>query len=115
QGIQVGPAVHRLVERHFWRHVGRRAGSETDSGCNRMLAGRAIHGFYQAEVQHFHEIVAQSLHPDVDVGRLDIPVHQAAGVSLFERFARLAEDVNDAGGRQWTEVAHQALQVETLQ
>ena len=52
---------------------------------------------------------------DVDVGRLDVPVHQAGGVGLLQRLADLPQDVNHPLLRERALPPHQGLEVHPFQ
>ena len=65
----------------------------------------------QPEVEHLGEVVLEAHPADIDVGRLDVAMHQAARVRIGQRVAHLAQQVEHAVRRQRTEFAHQRLEV----
>ena len=65
----------------------------------------------QPEVEHLREIVFEAHPADVDVGRLDVAMHQAARVRVGQGMRHLPQQVNHAAGGQRAELAHQRLEV----
>ena len=61
----------------------------------------------ETEVKHLDKILAAPDPPEMDVGRLDVSMHQAACVRLLERIADLAKHMNHARRRQGAVLAHQ--------
>ena len=65
----------------------------------------------QAEVEHLDEVVVEPHAADVDVGRLDVPVHEPARMRVGERVAHLPEQEDGPVRRHGSELAHERLQV----
>ena len=66
------------------------------------MVGRAV-GLHETEVEHFHEVVDESQSSDMDVGGLDVPMHQGRARAPFQRCAHLTENVNHPTRRQGTD------------
>ncbi len=112
--VQVSSPIEGLRQGHLRRNVGGRAWDQPGRGLERAgLIG--IHGFDQAEVEHLHDVMAKPDATEVDVGWLDVPVHEAADVRFLERFADLLQDGNHAGGRQRTFLPDKRLQVRAFE
>jgi hypothetical protein len=94
--IEVCAPVYYRAQCSLWCHVTGRSDHQSALRDQRVLEGSILDRLDQTEVEHFHEVVHESHPSDMDVGRLDIPMHQAAHVRLFERCTHLAKDVNHA-------------------
>ncbi len=70
---------------------------------------------HQPEIEHLHEVVFTAVAADEDVARLDVAMHDTALVSLRERVADLAEDVDGALGGQRAVFLDYPLQVDPIQ
>ncbi len=84
EGPEVRPAVQtratRLLRAHVasGAHHGAAGGRQRRDGC---CPGRLVLGFHQSEIEHFRVAAGG----DLDVGRLEVAVHQAVLVRGFER------------------------------
>src|ERR1700694_3012102 len=97
QRINVGASIDRLAERHLWRHVrGRTERHLTRSRSERSLYASARDLLDQAEIEDLHKVVAKSDLSQVDVCRLDVPVHEPQSVRLLQGIAHLSKDVDHA-------------------
>jgi hypothetical protein len=81
QRVDVGPVADGLSERDLRRHVGRRA--EYRTGDRDRQVG-LCNWLCQTEIENLDEIESQSQSSEMDVGRLDVAVDEASGMSLFE-------------------------------
>ena len=75
-------------------------------------AGLAIrHRLHQPEVEHLHEIVPEPQPADVDVGGLDVAVHQPGTWASSSDSHTCRRMWTARAGRQGAVLAHQRLQV----
>ena len=84
----VGAGIQHFSARLLGRHVVDRAdrGAGTGDGRDRRVVGRGLHDdFGQPEVQHLD--LAPARHEDV--GRLEVPVHDAVAMRLLQRARNL--------------------------
>ena len=69
----------------------------------------------QAEVEHLDEVVVETHPAHVDVGRLDVAMHQPLRVRFGQRMAHLAQQEHGALGGHRTELPDQRLEVATVE
>ena len=82
------------------------------STVNSAVAGRATAPeLHQPEIEHLHEVVVEAHAADVDIGRLDVAMDEAARVRVGQRVAHLAEQEHRAFGGQRTEFPDQRFEV----
>ena len=80
-----------------------------------MLGTNSGDLFHETEIQHFHEVVSKAYASQVNVRRFDVAVHQSEAVRFVERIAHLTQNVNHPSAWQRTLLAHQSLEVHSLE
>ena len=83
--------------------------------CITLPSGVSRDRSHNPEIQHLHEVVLLAVAAEEDVRRLDVAVHQAAGLRLGERVADLAQDVDGPLGRNRAEAAEQRVGIEPVE
>ena len=81
--VQIGPSIDRFAKRHLRRHIRRRTHDHAFE-CGQRLRGVSCGRLHETEVEHLDEILAASHSPEVNVGRLDVPMYETSRVRLFE-------------------------------
>ena len=79
------------------------------------ISGGVVDGLHESEVQHLHEVALLAVAAEKDVRRLDVAVHEPAGLRLRERVTDLAEEVDDALGGDGPEAAHERIGVQPVE
>jgi hypothetical protein len=94
QGVEIRAAVHELVHCDLRGCEGRRPSHEPRRGQSGVprLAFRA----HETEVEHLDEVDVETHAAGLDVRRLDVPVHEPAGVRFGERATHLLQEMDDA-------------------
>ena len=80
--VDVRASIHAVAERHLGGHVAWRPQNETGLGGHRVLGASVSDGLHEAEVEDFDKVVDESEPSNMNIRRLDVPMHQAAGVGL---------------------------------
>ena len=93
--VDVGPPVDALLAHGDLRRdvAGRARRDPLDREMGEFLGLRRLH---QAEIEHLHEVVLQRHLARHDVGRLQVAVHEAAGVGFLQRQTHLPQQVDHA-------------------
>ena len=68
-----------------------------------------------AEVEDLEDVVRHAQAGDEEVGGLDVPMQDVAGVCLGEGAADLAREMNDPGSRQRSGRGHESVEVEAFE
>ena len=86
EGIEIGTPVDAALGEHlFRRHECRRARQQPLPRQQRRLVPGSRLVLDDAEIQHFQVVVLESEPGHEQVGRFDIPMHQAVFVHMRER------------------------------
>ncbi len=109
QRVTVGPAVHRAPLHLLGGQVVERA----QHLAGQREAGRGVHGLADAEVGQVHMVAGAVLGCPAEqhVGRLDVPVHQPAGVRGVQRRRHLGDDAEGPRRGQRPGPVQQAVHV----
>ena len=115
-GVEVGPAVQRVAASLLGAHVLGRAAHQPRSRQRAALRRRLLfQDLRQAEIHHLDEVEPRAERLEHYVVGLQVAVHDAEGVRLFERGERLFQHVGDTRERQRPLVVHHARQMSTAQ
>ncbi|MEZ4364862.1 MAG: hypothetical protein R2939_01080 [Kofleriaceae bacterium] len=112
----VGAVIDRVGHHLLGRHVVRRAHHHALAGepLARIAVAVLVEHQRDAEVDHPRVIAAVVAALDDDVGRLEVPVDQAAGVGVSEPAGDAAGDVEHARARHRAELLDQVGEVDAV-
>ena len=96
----------------FRRHEGR---GSAGPACRKCGLRRARQFFDQSEIQYLDEIGALPEAADEHVAALDVAMHQSSVVCLFERFAGLPQEPDDAARRLRPILIHEGFRIQAVQ
>ena len=110
QRVLVGPSVHRAPPDLLRRHIRRGANPAPGGGQPRWRHGPLA----DPEVRQVHVLRPARPRVHQDVGRLDIPVHQAGGVRGVQRKGHRGDESHGPSRRQRTLPRQHLPQVTTM-
>ena len=100
---------------HLRRHVRGSAQCQAGDARQRIVPGGGREGLHQPEVEHLDEVVLPADASEVDIGGLDVPMHEPRVVGFLQRIADLAKDVDHARRGERPIPAHQRVEIDPFQ